>query len=156
MYFELLLLEPHYSHLINFDTQHWSNVNKYRKHLFCMVNNDYQVEEASTHESALTHAGNVFLWIVTTTITQRAHPHRTAPHRTQCEQRFTVSRRVLHGNFPAVLPRFPTKNPAVKGTECEVTRGKENKYWGNPRVKEMLLRDSRGRGPDWWGFLAVN
>ena len=25
----------------------------------------------------------------------------------------------MHGNFPAVLPRFPAGNPAVKGTERE-------------------------------------
>ena len=38
---------------------------------------------------------------------------------TQSTEGWGVGSRDLHGNFPAVLPRFPAGNPAVEGTECE-------------------------------------
>jgi len=50
--------------------------------------------------------------------------------------------RDLHGNFPAVLPRFPAENPAVKGTECE----------GYPREGKQILREPAGEGNVVEGF----
>jgi len=40
---------------------------------------------------------------------------------------------------------FPREIPQLREHDVRVTGGKGNKYWGNPQVREMLLRDSRGK-----------